>query len=230
MSRGRPAAATGRVYIVTCLAGTRQRMTLVLHRARVRGRARPTLAALSGVLLLVGALAGCKSQTFEKREVLPMVEVSYDEAIRMSLDEVKDTSFVSIDLHRPRSVHPEWHTVVVDEKDVSSLVRVSASSEKLLSSGSLPADEAPDKKVLDLVDRMEILPEEAARKVIKPDFGKVTSIHPDTAEERPVWTVVVATIQQNHRFAYDVDGVTGEVLSRRPVGPGDSTIRTPAQP
>jgi uncharacterized membrane protein YkoI len=218
------------VYIVTYPAGTRPRMTPVLRRARVPGRARPTLAALAGALLLVGALTGCKSQTFEKREVLPMVEVSYDEAIRMSLDEVKDSSFVSIDLHRPRSVHPEWHTVVVDEKDTSSLVRVSASTEKLLSSGTLPADEAPDKKVLDLTDRMQILPEEAAKKVVKPDFGKVTSIHPDTAEERPVWTVVVATIQQNHRFAYDVDGVTGEVLDRRPVGPGDSTLRSPARP
>jgi uncharacterized membrane protein YkoI len=182
------------------------------------------------LLLPLGVLTGCEDPDFEHREVLPMVEVTYDEAVQMSEKQVKDSDFVSVDLHRPHSSHPEWHTVVVDPEDTSSLVRVSASSEQVLSSRTLPADEAPDKERLDLVDAMTIVPEEAVKKVTKPEYGKVTGIHPDEFEGRPVWTVVVATVDGDHRYAYDVDGATGEVLERRAVGPGESTLPTPARP
>jgi hypothetical protein len=205
-------------------------MTPVPHASRVRGRINPLLAALAGAFLLTGGLTGCESQEFEQKEVLPMVEVTYDEAIRMSLEEVEGSGFVSITLHRPRSVHPEWDTVVVDEKNTSSLVRVSATSERLLSSRTLPPGETPPPERVSAARRMTVLPEKAVKKITKPEFGKVTSVRPGVAENRPVWTVVVATIQGAHRFAYDVDGVTGEVLDRRAAGPGDSALRSPARP
>jgi uncharacterized membrane protein YkoI len=203
-------------------------MTSVLRPARAPRRASSLLAVT--LLLAAGVLTGCENPDFEPREVLPMVEVTYDEAIQMSEKEVKDSDFVSIDLHESRTTHPEWHTVVVDPKDTSSLVRVSASSEEVLSSRVLPPAEAPDKKQLDLVDSMKIIPEVAVKKVTKPDFGKVTAIHPDEYKGEPVWTIVVATLEGDHRYAYEVDGVTGEVLERRSVGAGESTLPTPVQP
>lgn len=64
----------------------------------------------------------------------------------MPLAQVRGGSFVSVELRRSGSVHPEWHTVVVDEQGAPSLVRVSASGERVLSSGTPPAGEAPGRK------------------------------------------------------------------------------------
>lgn len=199
-----------------------------LRPARAPRRTRSLLAAL--LLVVLGVLTGCENPDFEQREALPMVEVTYDEAMQMSVQKVPHTDFVSVSLQRSRSVHPEWHTVVVDQADVTSLVRVSASREQVLSAGAPPADEAPATKELDLVKRITVAPAEAVKKVTEPTFGKVTAVYPDTMHGKPVWKVVVATIDGDHRFAYAVDGTTGEVLDRSAVGPGDATVPTPARP
>lgn len=203
-------------------------MMPVLRPARAPRRTRSLLAVL--LLVAFGVLTGCENPDFEQREALPMVEVTYDEAIQMSEREVPHTDFVSVNLQRSDSVHPEWHTIVADQKDVSSLVRVSASSEQVLSSGAPPADEAPDAKELDLVKRITVVPAQAVKKVTKPKFGKVTAVYPDTLHGKPVWKIVVATVEGDHRFAYAVDGTTGEILDRSAVGPGDATLPTPARP
>ncbi|MFD4262394.1 PepSY domain-containing protein [Streptomyces sp. NPDC058534] len=187
---------------------------MILPTPRATGGARrcPPLAgtAMACAFALL-ALAGCDSEQQEAHEVLPMLEVPADEAIRLSLEEVPGSDLAALHLRQSEGDEPVWDSNVVAQDGTRHLVRVDGSRPKVLSAKEVPDEDAGQRK---LIEQAKILPEQAVREVTKPEFGKVTSIEIDTKEGRVVWNVDVTTIERDNVHTYDVDAKTGEVLDR----------------
>ncbi|OEU94805.1 PepSY domain-containing protein [Streptomyces oceani] len=179
-------------------------------------RRRLLRAGLVGVLSVsILTLSGCRDETEEHEEVLPMVEVPYSTAIRQSLAEVPNSHLVSLGLGEDQDGEPVWHAEVLAEDGTRHLVRVDASRVRVHGTETLERDGAGASPR----ERAKILPEEAAREVTEPDFGKVTAIELRRRDHRVVWTVDVTTIKDDHVRAYDVDARTGKVLDLRSASP-----------
>lgn len=185
------------------------------RRARVRPvrGVRRSLLLLAALLLLgLPALAGC-GDTVEggHNEVHPEVETLYDEAIRTSLAEVPDSELVEIVLRHAEDGAPEWHSRVVTAGGTAYTLELAATTGDLLAPPE-PAAEPASERTRVLLEKAKLLPEEAARKVTTPDFGKVTRVALGEREDRTVWVVEVTTIEEDHVRRSAVDAVTGETV------------------
>jgi uncharacterized membrane protein YkoI len=179
-----------------------------------------SVAALGAAILLTS----CGNEKLDQQaEVLPAVEIEHDQAIRQALAEVPADRLVALELRGLEGGDPVWRSEVATRDGTVHLVRTDASTGRLLSTEIPPAQDSDSKsKTLDLLKEVEILPEEAAREVTKPDFGKVTAIHLEEKENEKaniVWSINVATIEKSNVHVYDVDAVTGEILDRRSAAP-----------
>jgi uncharacterized membrane protein YkoI len=180
-----------------------------------RGRT-PLLCALLLVLALP-VTAGCNDPVDDgRKEVHPEVEFRYDEAIRTSLAEVPASELTRIVLRHAEDGAPVWHTTVVTSDGSEHTLRLTATAGDLLAPPS-PGEPAPEPAGV-LLEKAELLPEEAVRKVTKPDFGKVVAESLGVREGRTVWFVEVATVEEDHVRRTAVDAVTGRVV--------DSTVLT----
>lgn len=180
------------------------------------GRARLLVLALF-LTLAAPVLAGCGGSGVEggRREVHPEVEALYDEAIRTALAEVPDSELTGLVLRHDEGGAPVWHSTVVTPDGTEHTVRIAATTGDLMASPS-PAGPAPERAEV-LLEKAKLLPEEAARKVTVPDYGKVTRIALGETEGRTVWFVEVTTLEEDHVRRTAVDAVTGGTVDSTPL-------------
>lgn len=186
-----------------------------------RGRSRrvqwavviPLLASIA----LLGLTTGCSGDVEGGRaEVHPEVETLYDQAARSSVAEVPGSELVEIVL-RHTGGKPVWRSTVVTSDGTAHTVTVAATTGDILKK-SLPGTVEPaSERTMMLLGRTALLPEEAAREVTTPDFGKVTRVSLGKAEGRPVWLVDVTTVEEVHVRRTAVDAVTGETVESTPL-------------
>lgn len=187
------------------------------HRLVRPQRVRRRLLLPAALLCLaLPALTGCGDTVEQgRREVHPEVEALYDEAIRSSLAEVPDAELAEIDLRHDPDGRPVWHTRVVTSDGTEHTVRIAATT------GDVPRPPSPGSpapaRTGELLEKAVLLPEEAARKVTVPDFGKVTGISLGETEGRTVWFVEVTTVDEDHVRRSAVDAVTGQTVDSTPL-------------
>lgn len=176
-------------------------------------RPRPLLLLAALLMLGLPALAGCSDPEGGRTEVHPEVETLYDEAIRTSLAEVPDSELVEIALRHAEGGAPVWHSRVVTAGGTAYTVELTATTGDLTAPPS-PAGDASERTTV-LLEKAKLLPEDAAREVTIPDFGKVTRIALGEREGRTVWVVEVTTIEEDHVRRSAVDAVTGETVQTK---------------
>lgn len=186
-------------------------------RTETTGSRRRTPLLLLVVLLALGlpALSGCAGGEGGRREVHPEVEALYDEGIRVALAEVPDSELTQIVLRHDEHGAPVWHSTVVTADGTEHIVRIAATTGDLVAP-PFPGEPAPEKAEV-LLEKAKLLPEEAARKVTVPDYGKVTRIALGETEGRTVWFVEVTTLEEDHVRRTAVDAVTGETVDSTPL-------------
>lgn len=169
------------------------------------------------LLCLVALGAGCsKGGATSPDEVHPEVETLYDQATSLSLDEVPDGELQRIALRHTEAGAPVWRSRVVTPEGSAHRVTLTATTGDLAKPVSDTAPPASE-KTLRLLEKARLIPEEAALKVTKPDFGKVTLVEIGEYQRRPVWFVEVTTIEEAHVRRFAVDAVTGEPLDSSPL-------------
>jgi uncharacterized membrane protein YkoI len=181
-------------------------------------RPRPALALL---LALVGVLAlatGCSEGGAEGRtEVHPGVETLYDEAIRLSLEEVPDSELLEVALRHREGGQPVWRSRVVNPDGTAHVATLTATTGDLVRKSVPGTVEPASGETMTLLEETVLVPEEAARKVTKPDFGKVTLVELGERGGGPVWFVEVTTVEEDHVRRTTVDAVSGEILDSTPL-------------
>ncbi|WP_406308374.1 PepSY domain-containing protein [Streptomyces griseoaurantiacus] len=200
------------------------------HPRTVRRRGRHGLPAL---LLAAGvALTGCTDYRLEPpTEVLPQLEFPYDEAFAKARHEVPDSRPFSLGLRDSDAPAPVWYGRVVTPDGTVHEVRMDAVRGRVLGT-SVPAGQSASAKARTaaLTERARLLPSEAVGRVKEPYFGKVTQIELSEGRRKAVvWRITVAAIRQDDLRTYQVDAVTGEVLSVREGGPAArATVAPPS--
>jgi len=179
------------------------------------GRALVALVALLG---LATVATGCSEGGAEgPTEVHPEVETPYDEAVRLSLEAVPDSDLVRVALDHTDGRQPVWRAKVANPDGTAHVVALKATTGDLVRK-SVPGAVPPvSEGTLTRLEEAQLVPEEAARQVTKPDFGKVTLIEIGAHEGRPVWFVEVTSVEEDQVRRSAVDAVTGEVLGGSPV-------------
>lgn len=182
-----------------------------------------TLALLVALLGVVGLCAGCSEGGEEggRTEVHPEVETLYDEAIRLSLEEVPDSSLMRVALRHAGGGQPLWRVEVVNPDGTVHVVTLKATTGDLVRKSLPDAVEPASEATMALLEEAVLLPEEAVQGVTTPDFGKVTLVEIGEHEGRPVWFVEVTSVEEDQVRRSAVDAVTGEVLDGSPV-PADT--------
>jgi uncharacterized membrane protein YkoI len=190
----------------------------VACRGRTTGSPRPWAgrSRWAGAVALASCLAGCGGDGDDRRrEVIPAAEIEYSQAIRTSVAEVPRSELVAAELRHTGVTTPVWQSRVATEDGTQHVVRLDASTGDVLETKVAPAQSRSDKgKVRALLRRATILPEEAARKVTKPDFGKVSAVELSERNGEVIWSVDVVTIEEGNVSVYDIDATTGKVLKR----------------
>ncbi|WP_340556597.1 hypothetical protein [Streptomyces sp. GSL17-111] len=175
------------------------------HRAPLR---RATVLGLLLAPLL--ALTACEEES-EGGEVLPMVEVPADHAIRLAVDEVPGSALARLELVQPQGEQPVWHGEVVTDDGTRHLVEVDTTRFEVLDSRTLTGGDGAALRAL--LDEATILPDSAVREVTDPEYGKVTDVEVGEREGGPAWTIEVATPgEEGEEPTYVVDGRTGTVV------------------
>lgn len=165
----------------------------------------------------LATLVGC-DDTVEtgRHEVHPMVETTYEQAIRKSLAEVPGGRLLALELQKESSDSPAWHSDIVNPDGERQGVTLAASGAEPPGEKPVPHPErSVGRSQMELLERAVVLPEDAVRKVAKPDFDKVESIglvEQKTGE--PAWSIGVVSGEESDAARYEVDAVNGEVLRR----------------
>jgi uncharacterized membrane protein YkoI len=182
---------------------------------------RGTRRAVALLLALVGVLgfaSGCAEGGEEGRtEVHPEVEALYDQAIRLSLEQVPDSELLQVVLRHREGGQPVWRSRVVNPDGTAHLVTLTATTGDLVRKSVPGAVEPASEETMTLLEEAVLVPEEAARKVTKPDFGKVTLVELGERGGGPVWFVEVTTVEEDHVRRTTVDAVSGEILDSTPL-------------
>ncbi|MFF6998899.1 hypothetical protein ACFY93_28650 [Streptomyces sp. NPDC008313] len=201
---------------------------------RVRGvvraeRHRPRARAVGGLTAACALLAGCAANPEREQpaEVYPQVEFRYDQAIRRSLAEVPGSRLLDTVLRDPRSAEPVWRSEVATPDGTVHAVRVDASGGRLKDTQVPPGQDGARRA--DVTARLagaKILPEDAAREVTRPEYGKVTDValrEDRAAGGRTFWYVTVTERPRGQEdvdsAVYKVDAATGDVADRSSVAP-----------
>jgi uncharacterized membrane protein YkoI len=167
---------------------------------------------------LVGVLAGCSGEAGDtRREVIPAAEVEYSQAIRTSVAEVPRSELIAAELQTPDKETPVWRSRVATDDGTVHVVRLDASTGRLLGTESARGQSSSDKaRVRSLLERATIRPEEAVREVTEPDFGKVSAVELGERNGRVIWSVDVVTVEEDNVHVYTIDATNGKVLNRAP--------------
>ncbi|WP_030379074.1 MULTISPECIES: PepSY domain-containing protein [unclassified Streptomyces] len=186
-------------------------------------------------LLLAGVtLTGCTDYRLAPpTEVLTQVEFPYDEAFTKAEHEVPDSEPYSMSLRGADEPVPVWYGRVATSDGTVHEVRMDATQGRVLGE-EVPAGQsaAAKSRVAGLLAHAELLPSEAVEKIKEPYFGKVTQIElTDGKDDATVWRITVAEIHQDDLSTYQVDAVTGEVLTSEKGGPAATpTVAPPSTP
>jgi uncharacterized membrane protein YkoI len=183
-----------------------------------RSRARRPGLTAAAAAALVGFLAGCGGEAGDtRREVIPAAEVEYSQAIRTSVAEVPRSELIAAELQMPDKETPVWRSRVATDDGTVHVVRLDASTGRLLGTESARGQSSSDKaRVRSLLERATIRPEEAVREVTEPDFGKVSAVELGERNSRVIWSVDVVTVEEDNVHVYTIDATNGKVLNRAP--------------
>ncbi|MFE1781231.1 PepSY domain-containing protein [Streptomyces sp. NPDC059506] len=178
-----------------------------------------------------GATGNLTGDRAERQALVSASKVGYGQAVDDAVAEVDGGKLVDIELDRGRGSDPVWEAKVAAPDGTVHEVTLDAVSGDVLRSQEESGQSDDDRKeVTDLITRAEVSPDEAGTTATgRKKGGRVIGAeldHHDGREDHdgqegqegrgggnPVWKVEVVTPGDWNLTTYDIDAVSGDVLS-----------------